>query len=267
MSVPNTFFKRLRGLVLSAACLALAGVLIAGYATPKVYADEWNKMTKLTFSEAVQVPGQVLQPGTYMFKLLDNQSDRHIVQIFDESGQHLITTVMAIPDYRLQAKGKTVVRFDERASDQPQAIKEWFYPGDLAGQEFVYPKGETLHVQVAERTNPFQPPAEVAQNNEPVAPAEPGTNETMNTPAEPAPFVDETETTPEPTPDVVPEPAPSVTPDQDKSKDIDQDKVKPSDDESKQLPKTGSELPLIAAFGSSALGLATMLRSYRRRNK
>src|SRR5246500_532324 len=49
-------------------------------------------------------------------------------------------TIMAIPDYRMQAPDKTIISFNERPSGQPEALKAWFYPGDNYGVEFVYPK-------------------------------------------------------------------------------------------------------------------------------
>ena len=36
---------------------------------PATRADEWDKATKVTFSDRVQVPGKVLQAGTYIFRL------------------------------------------------------------------------------------------------------------------------------------------------------------------------------------------------------
>jgi hypothetical protein len=116
----------------------LAVLLFAGFYTAR--ADEWDKATKVTFGEAVMVPGQTLQPGTYYFKLLDSQADRHIVQIFNEDHTQLITTIMAIPNYRLQPTDKTVITYSERPSGQPVALEAWFYPGDNFGQQFVYPK-------------------------------------------------------------------------------------------------------------------------------
>src|SRR5579863_729740 len=71
----------------------------------------------------------------YTFKLLDSQSDRHIVQIWDADGSHLIATVLAINNVRLKPTGKTVVKFAERSGDNPEALKAWFYPGDNSGQE------------------------------------------------------------------------------------------------------------------------------------
>lgn len=109
-------------------------------------ADEWNKATKLTFNEPVEVPGRVLTAGTYWFTLADNDSDRNIVEIWNADRTHLITTILAIPDYRLQPTGKTVVHFEERPSDAPEAIHSWFYPGDNYGEEFVYPKSRATEL-------------------------------------------------------------------------------------------------------------------------
>src|SRR5690349_22717195 len=45
--------------------------------------DLWNRKTTLTFSGPVEIPGVhlkgwgVLPAGTYVFKVLDSQSDRH----------------------------------------------------------------------------------------------------------------------------------------------------------------------------------------------
>jgi hypothetical protein len=119
--------------------LATVGLLTAMTA-PKVRADEWNKMTKLTFNEPVQVPGVALSAGTYVFKLADSEGDRTIVQIFNEDETQLIATVLAIPDYRVQTPDKTIVSFDERPRGQPEALRAWFYPGDNYGVEFVYPR-------------------------------------------------------------------------------------------------------------------------------
>ena len=66
--------------------LALVGVVFS----PGAKADEWNSKTVMTFSGPVEIPGVhlkgwgVLPAGTYVFKILDSQSDRHIVQIFNK---------------------------------------------------------------------------------------------------------------------------------------------------------------------------------------
>jgi hypothetical protein len=119
-----------------------------------VRSDEWNKKTVVTFSAPVEIPGvgaQVLPAGTYVFKLLDSQSDRNIVQIFNERQDHVYSTILAIPNYRLRTTDKTVMTFKERAAGQPEAIRAWFYPGNRWGQEFVYPKSRAI--ELAKRIN------------------------------------------------------------------------------------------------------------------
>lgn len=118
-------------------CLALFCTL----ALPKAaMADAWDQATKLTFNEPVAVPGQVLPAGTYWFTLADNNPDRNVVQIWNADRTHLVTTVLAIPDYRQKTPEKPIINFGERQSGQPEAIQSWFYPGNDYGEEFVYPK-------------------------------------------------------------------------------------------------------------------------------
>jgi hypothetical protein len=118
---------------------------------PSALADQWNKRTILTVNEPIQVPGKVLEPGKYVMKLMDSPSNRHIVQIFNEREDQLQTTILAIPNYRLQPTGETEFGWWETPAGQPKAMRAWFYPGDNFGQEFAYPKNEA--VSIAQRTN------------------------------------------------------------------------------------------------------------------
>src|SRR3984885_1595278 len=158
----------MKQLVLAVASIGLLGVAIA----PSARADQWNKKTILTVNETIQVPNKVLPPGKYVIKLLDSPSNRHVVQIFDGDETHLLTTILAIPNYRLQPTGKTVFGFWETPPGQPKALRAWFYPGDNFGQEFAYPKSAAVqiaavsHQQVptTEAIQPAElPPAEVTQ--------------------------------------------------------------------------------------------------------
>ncbi len=127
--------------------MALAALSVANTAK----ADTWNKATKITFPEPVEVSGTVLQSGTYWFQLMDSPANRNIVQIWNEDRTKLIRTILTIPNYRLQPTGKTVIKFAERPSGTPEAVKAWFYPGDSFGQEFVYP--ETRAAVLAQSAN------------------------------------------------------------------------------------------------------------------
>jgi hypothetical protein len=148
--------------------LIFCGLLLFGILSPCAGADEWNEKTLVTFTGPVEVPGykepMVLSAGTYVFKLLDSGSDRNIVQIFNTDQTHVYTTILAIPDYRLVPTGKTVITFKERAEGSPQALKAWFYPGHLYGQEFVYPKVRAVELAKEANEPVLSMPEEAASN-------------------------------------------------------------------------------------------------------
>ena len=128
--------------------------LVAAFGSP-AKADEHDKLTYFTFNQPVELPGKVLPPGTYAFKLLDTAGDRNIVQVFNKDLTMLYATILTIPDYRPQPHDKTIIKFSEVSPGGPEAIKEWFYPGDQYGQEFVYPKARAE--ELAKATNQSVP--------------------------------------------------------------------------------------------------------------
>ena len=119
--------------------VALSIAVLSAVPASIARADEWNKLTYLTFSKDVAIPGRVLTAGTYTFRLSDSSSDRHVVQIFDQTGTQLITTLLTIGDYRLSSTDDTVITFGESAGNAPRPVTRWFYPGDTDGQRFIYP--------------------------------------------------------------------------------------------------------------------------------
>ena len=123
-------------------CAAALTMLMA----PGARADEWNKKTILTFSGPVQIPGATLPAGSYVFKLADIPGNRHVVQVFDKDEKKIYTTMLAIPNQRLEPSDKPIVLFSERASGSPQAVKVWYYPGDTIGNEFVYPRAQAMKI-------------------------------------------------------------------------------------------------------------------------
>jgi hypothetical protein len=125
---------------------------------PSAIADDSNRKTVVTFSGPVEIPGVhlagwgVLPAGTYVFKILDSQSDRHIVHIFNKEETTVYATILAIPNYRLKATDKTVITFSERPAGEPEALRAWFYPGRNWGEEFVYPKAKAIALAKASKT-------------------------------------------------------------------------------------------------------------------
>ena len=206
---------------------------------PAAKADEWNQRTVLTFSGPVEIPGQVLPEGTYVFKVVNSHSNRHIVQVFNKEENRVFGTFLAIPSYRLRPSDKTIIRFEERAAGEPQAIKAWFFPHKTYGHEFVYPKAEALALAKANNTPVPAMPAELAPNM--TKPAV-----TMQSPEIMAllvvPLREE-----KPTGEEV-ELAQAVEP------------AAPPAELPKELPKTASSLPLVALIGLLSLGTAAALR-------
>jgi hypothetical protein len=63
--------------------------------------------------------GQILPAGTYVFKLRNSDSYRHIVQFFNKDENHVFGAFIAIRDYRLHPSSKSIVNFHERAAGSP----------------------------------------------------------------------------------------------------------------------------------------------------
>jgi hypothetical protein len=121
-------------------------VLAGALALVPNFADTWDKKTVITIDAPMQLPTITLQPGSYTMKLLDSPSNRHIVTVWDQDGRKHLTTVLAIPNYRLQPTGKSQFVMWETPAGQPQALRAWFYPGDNFGQEFAYPKDKAAEI-------------------------------------------------------------------------------------------------------------------------
>jgi hypothetical protein len=135
-----------------ASMMSLAGLCMLGAMLPQVKGDELDQKTIFTFSGPVEIPGKVLDAGTYVFTVLDAAGDRDVVQISNKRGNKVYGTFLTIPDYRMKPTGKAVITFDERATGSPEAIKGWFYPGDNYGHEFVYPKLRAVALAKANNT-------------------------------------------------------------------------------------------------------------------
>jgi LPXTG-motif cell wall-anchored protein len=219
--------------------LVVTGVGLLGMSfVPKAHADAWDKKTIVTVNEPIIAGNKVLDPGTYVWKLLDSPSNRHIVQIFDKDQRQLEETILAIPNYRLQPADNAQFSFWETPAGVPKAVRAWFYPGDNYGQEFPYPK--QLVAQLASAV-PVPVPSNYREPEPAPAPE-----------AQPAPA-------PEP-PAPAPEPQTQAAP-----TDNNSPAVAPAPQQQQpSLPHTASFNPLIGLLGLSSLGLAGLLTLFKR---
>jgi len=240
-----------------AAAVGLAGLTLV----PNAAADTWNKKTYITINEAVQVPGKVLQPGRYVLKLADSPSNRHIVQIFNDREDQLQTTILAIPNYRLQPTGKTEFGWWETPAGQPKALRAWFYPGDNFGQEFAYPKTEALAIATVTNQNV---PTTYAEDEANLATAKVGTVDRAGTEmeldrqtysradgAQEPTQIAQAPVTPRATEPVATEQLAQATPQE-------------MPTQTPALPRTASPIPVVSLAGLLALGASVAARALNR---
>jgi LPXTG-motif cell wall-anchored protein len=197
------------------------------------------KRTEVTFKQPVEIPGMVLMPGTYVMKLLDPYMDRNIVRFYNVQENHMYAMVFAVPDYRLTPTDHTVITFEERAHNAPQAIREWFPAGDNWGEEFVYPKPQPIAGSVRPATSqPLQSrPTAIgptpAPAPKPVEAPVPAAQVQNKQPVE----IAQAESAPAPN-----KPGAPVT------------------EQKKELPKTASDLPTVTLLGAVLVLAGAILR-------
>jgi len=214
-----------------------AAAVTAAVSALPAQADEWNKKTILTVNEPIQVTKTLLPPGQYVFKLLDSQSDRHVVQIFNTREDHVFATILAIPNERLEPTGHSTFTFWETPAGRVKALRAWFYPGDNFGQEFPYPKELAMAETTASTATIVSTPVVPEVTPQPQPEPQPQM-QTEATPVEQQP-TQMAEAAPPPPPEPQPEPAPAPP---------------------AALPKTASSYPMIGLSGLLLLGIGGFLR-------
>jgi hypothetical protein len=132
--------------------LVVAG-LVATTTPAPLRADTIDKLTFLTFSGNVQVPGVKLDAGTYRFRLTNPNTDRNVIQVLSHDGSIVYAMLHTMPTSRTVVTKESTVTFRETPAGVPPEVKALFYGGEHSGYEFMYPKREA----VVEEVRP-QPP-------------------------------------------------------------------------------------------------------------
>jgi len=219
--------KSLKRVLNSVAFLGFASLLLA-QGTPV------QRTTNLNISEPTEISGTILQPGSYMLRVHDFKGGKVQVQVTDESDKTVFATVTAMRmrrnlDTNQQQAEQTELTYTT-ANGHP-ALSTWFYPGDEWGEQFTsgkatWPAGTMTQKQTDTQTT------EVVTTTEPA-----------RAPATIPALVAENKPT-------APEPAVAAAPMAERA---------PA-----RLPKTGSNLPLLALIGFGAIGGAAALHLSRR---
>lgn len=203
--------------------MALFFALLAGAGTGWAQTSDLSWKTSLRLNEVTDIPGYTLQPGDYVVKVIDTKRTRRIVQFSTADDNKVVATVMAIPDYRVTPSERSEFTYFQRAEGGNQALREWFYPANNYGIQFVYPKEKAYQIAKSSNVNVYMTPSSTATGNEEVV---------------------------------------EVTPEQ---KEVTHE-TQVAENTPKELPKTGSDLPLVALIGMSSLAGAAGLRLFLRRS-
>jgi hypothetical protein len=228
-------------------CLMATGLV----ASPAGQVEAWDKKTLVTFDQPIEIPGQILPAGTYLFQVVDLLGTRNVVRITNDVGTRVYATLLAVTDFRLEASEETTLIFYEARPNTPEPLRAWFYPGYQYGFEFVYPRKQAAQIaQVSEErviaeqtpaTAPDEvivPPAVAELFTEPIVAISPAGEES---------------------------PAGLVNPSRLERKlwEIAALAASQPSEAPRELPRTGSPFPLLAFIGFIAMAAVYGLRVFR----
>ncbi len=223
--------------LLGVSALAVATALVTGSA----FGETYDKRTVFTFNRPIALPGVTLPAGEYLFRIVNTETDRKVIQVLSGDGKKPYAMLHSIPDVRVQETEHPAVRFMETAKGQPSAVKAWWYPGERIGYEFIYPKDQARRLAREVREPVLTTVAETTKAEETsTAPLE------RITPTEETPVV------------AVPEPAPIQSAGIVQEGEIAEART--------ELPVTATTIPVFGAFGLLALALAGGVRVWRKAN-
>jgi hypothetical protein len=268
--------------------LACAVAVFVCLVAAPVSAQPLDKRTLFTFSGPVTLPGVTLPAGQYLFRLADPNSSSKVVQVLNADGTKPYGLFFTIPAERIEPAASPEVHFMETASGTPAAIRTWWYPGERRGYEFIFPREQARRLAMGasqpvlttdaqttttEQTNTAElsrvgssgQETDVSASAAPTAAAPTGTTQegtiassSLSIAAPSIPTIGNA-----PVPSTASAQTPAVATGSTTSS------AQPSSTQAArtQLPRTASQLPLVAMVGTIALLSAASLQYWRTRRR
>lgn len=215
------------------------GTLLALGVSAAAFGQGLQTKSTLTVTDPVEVPGAILQPGTYVVKVVENTNNRNIVQFTDVAESKVFAAALCTPHVGAAQEPNTTYVYFPNHANGGKALRTWFAPNDRFGQDFVYP-----HERAVELARVINEPVPAYEATGPVTPEVLKTVEVKPVAAE---KTEKTETAPIATTSAPAAPAPVMVAET-------------------NLPKTASGYPLLAGLGLLALGGAASLSLIGRRS-
>lgn len=220
------------------------------------YAADRVKETAFAINDSVEIPSMMLAPGRYVFKLVEREPQRNVLDVFetvqlwtgDES--RLLSTLLTMPNYDQPTTDKTVFTFFERGPKEPKALRIWFAPGRNYGQEFVYPKLQAVELAKSAGRAVLSLPPELPGDLGKLASAAPVPAPAPTAIATPPPAA-----APSPAPAAIPSAVPAApAPMQSRARTAEPRMA------AARLPKTASYLAVLATLGMLGIFAGVLLR-------
>jgi hypothetical protein len=131
-----------------------------------------DRQSVLEVEERLEIPGTVLEPGSYVVRLRAEPQQANVarvlslVEILDRTGTNVVARVYSLPDYNPPPEGKPLFTFYDRGTGQPKALSTWYHPSAGYGEQVVYPTEQAAAIAKATRQNvlsmPVEPPKAAA---------------------------------------------------------------------------------------------------------
>ncbi len=96
-----------------------------------------NTVLNVHIEKAVAIPGHVLLPGNYLFRLRDANTYPGFVQVTSADGSQIFGFIQVFPAWRLQAGTEKVVLSEPDAAGLEHVV-DWYFPGERYGYHFIY---------------------------------------------------------------------------------------------------------------------------------
>lgn len=225
-------------------CLALSTfVTFLGASAPTAYAQSERENSTFTVTEPLDVGGFVLQPGTYLIKVVMLSSNRNMIQVTNEDQTKVFASVLATPHPIRAGEAAPSSRYVYYATapGQMRALRTWFARDTANGQDIVYPNRRAMELAALSKEPVIAIPDAVKEPEYATASLTVVTPDQAAKPYEAPVAVIQT----------APEPAPPVA----------VAEARPL----QELPATASHVPLFGLLGVVSLGAGLGLRALANR--
>jgi hypothetical protein len=98
----------------------------------------------------VAVPGRILAPGKYLFRLVDTSSLPNEVQITKADGTPVVGFITVFDSIR-EHHGATAIKTSKPDRAGVVRITSWYFPGQRYGYRFVYSKSQEQKLDMIAR--------------------------------------------------------------------------------------------------------------------